>query len=389
MDLDIYSNDQEENSDELITTITGYRFTIEEDGQIRPILYIKPVKVNDVTIKSVRIGTWIAFDNLRPRVGNKVRVIPGSFVTNLELHTIATNAPLIGRPEVCPICGHDLHVNETGTTIRCVNEECDSIMLRRIFAYYRYCCLDTTIMFRHIVKLYLDGRIQSLRSIYVLDKGDYLKAGLGMIDAESIVNNVKKNRHIPVQNLLYSIMITYYPYDAVRLSSLVTNRKTWYITLMGLVETPYIKLKDKSSERLKEIHYKLVQEITNNMEDYKELSKEIEVILLPKKLSLTKYIFVIADLESFTKEYLSTMIKLNGGRVEFNFNRIVWADVDFIIGDVRYATDNLKKGVKYGTPTITEDEFRHLISTKLPDEPSLDKLELASKSMEQKLIVRK
>lgn len=89
MDLDIYNNEQEEN-DELITTITGYRFTIEEDGQIRPILYIKPVKVNDVTIKSVRVGTWIAFDNLRPRVGNKVRVIPGSFVTNLELYAVAT-----------------------------------------------------------------------------------------------------------------------------------------------------------------------------------------------------------------------------------------------------------------------------------------------------------
>ena len=388
MDLDIYNN-EEEGNDELITNITGYRFTIEEDGQIRPILYIKPVKVNDVTIKSVRVGTWIAFDNLKPRVGNKVRVVPGTFVNNLELHTVAVNAPLIGRPEVCPICGYDLQVNETGTTIRCVNEECDSIMLSRVFAYYRYCCLDTTIMFRHIVNLYLDGCIKSIRSIYVLSKGDYLRAGLGMADTDTVMDNVKNNRHIPVQNLIYSIMITYYPYDAVRLSSLVTNRKTWCITLMGLIETPYIKLKDKSGERLKEIHYKLVQEITNNMEEYKELSKEIEVILLPKKLSLTKYIFVIADLESFTKEYLSTMIKLNGGRVEFNFNRIVWADVDFIIGDVRYATDNLKKGVKYGTPMITEDEFRHLISTKLPDEPSLEKLELASKSMEQKLIVRK
>lgn len=388
MDLDIYNN-EEDNSEDLITTITGYTFTVEEDGQIRPILFIKPVQVNGMMIKTVKVGTWIAFDNLKPRIGNKVRVIPGSFVTNLELHSIAEYSSPIGRPEVCPLCEHDLQVNETKTMLRCVNEHCDSMMLRRVYAYYKYCCLVTTIAFRDVVKLYLNGFINSIRSIYSLTEDSYIRIGFSKESAKDIIKTVNSNRHIPVQNLIYAIMIAYYPYDAVRLSSLVTNRKTWYITLMGLVETPYIRLKDKSADRLKDLHYKLVQEITNNMEDYQELSKEIEVILLPKKLTLTKYIFVIADLESFTKEYLSTMIKLNGGRVEFNFNRIVWADVDFIIGDVQYATDNLKKGVKYGTPTITEDEFRYLISTKLPDEPSLEKLELASKSMEQKLIVRK
>nr|DAO50676.1 MAG TPA: DNA ligase [Caudoviricetes sp.] len=388
MDLDIYNN-EEANSEDLITTITGYTFTVEEDGQVRPILFIKPVQVNGVMVKTVKVGTWIAFDNLKPRIGNKVKVIPGSFVTNLELHSLAEYASPIGRPEVCPLCEQDLQTNETKTMLRCVNEHCDSMMLRRVYAYYKYCCLVTTITFRDVVKLYLNGFINSIRSIYSLTEDSYIRIGFSKESAKDIIKTVNSNRHIPVQNLIYAIMIAYYPYDAVRLSSLVTNRKTWYITLMGLVETPYIRLKDKSADRLKDLHYKLVQEITNNMEDYQELSKEIEVILLPKKLTLTKYIFVIADLESFTKEYLSTMIKLNGGRVEFNFNRIVWADVDFIIGDVQYATDNLKKGVKYGTPTITEDEFRYLISTKLPDEPSLEKLELASKSMEQKLIVRK
>lgn len=356
------------------TTIRGCTFTVLENGNIVPIIHFDPVSINNKHIKgSAIIASWAEFDRLRPHIGAKTGVYGNSTYANLIGAKPNSKNIKIERPTTCPICNGPVYTNETGTIIRCSNDDCGIHDIRRIYKYYMYCCLDLNIKFRHVIKLYLKNKVTCIPDIYKLSILDYLDIGIEKKDALRIVYNVDTNKEIPIQNLYYSIIGCCIPIQAIKLATLVTNEKDWVNPITVIKRTTYIakgyvkkgdgenEYKNKEDDKLTKIQNILNSELERHKSDYEYLNGIIKVILLPNKLPLCKATFVIANLTQTTKAYLETVIRLNDGSVEDNFKTIMWGRVDGIIGSLKPITNNIREGIGMNTSVLSETEFRAII----------------------------
>lgn len=353
------------------TTIRGCKYTILENGNIVPIIYFDPVIINKQKRESAMISSWAEFDRLRPHIGGKTFVYGNSRYINIVGPKPNSKNVKIERPTKCPICNSPVYQNETGTIIRCSNDDCGIHDIRRIYKYYMYCCLDLNIKFRYITKLYLKNKLRCIPDIYKLTIMDYLEVGVSKKDALRIIYNVETNKEIPIQNLYYSIIGCCIPLQAIRLASLVNNRKDWLNPITIIKKTNYIAKscandgnatsKNKEDEKLARVLNILNIELERHRDSYKYLSSIINVILLPNRLPLCKATFVIANLAQMTKVYLETVIRLNDGSVEDNFKTIIWGRVDGIIGNPKPINKNIQEGMDRNISVMSESEFRGIM----------------------------
>lgn len=357
------------------TTIRGCKYTVLENGNIVPILYFDPVIINKQKKESAMVSSWAEFDRLRPHIGAKTGIYGNSKYVNVIGARPNSKNIKIERPTNCPICNSPVYQNETGTIIRCTNDDCGIHDIRRIYRYYMCCCLDLNIKFRHIIKLYLKNKLKCIPDIYKLSILDYLDVGISKKDALRIVYNVETNKEIPIQNLYYSIIGCCIPIQAIKLASLVNNEKDWINPISVIKRTSYVGKgyvskgdgstvsRNKEDEKLTRTQNILNSELERHKDDYKYLSNIIKVVLLPNKLPLCKATFVIANLSQMTKAYLEAVIRLNDGSVEDNFKTIMWGRVDGIIGNIKPLNKNIEEGLRMDIPVISENEFRAIIPT--------------------------
>ena len=366
-----------------ITKITKCTFTILENGDVLPILYFDPVTIDGITRTSAMISSWLEFDRIAPRIGGVINISGSSdFISVYGIERVQKKGA-IERPDGCPICGKVLSVNDSGTIMRCMNEECGVHDMRRIFRYYMFCCLDLNIKFRHVITLYKLKDVKHIRDIYDLNKCDYMDIGIDEKTAIKIDNNVKTNIKVPIQSLYYSIMGCCLPVHAIKLSSLVTGDKEWYAPISVIKNTNFIATNEKGAgeEKLGLMQNVLNSELEKYLDKYEELADIIDVILLPNKLPLTGKAFVLAKLHQMSKRYAETVIRLNDGRVEDNFRKITWGRINFILGGYKFMEKykNIIDGLNRGVEQITEDEFRSLVDMKLakkdPEKPDSEKNE--------------
>lgn len=355
------------------TTIKGCRFTVLENGNIIPILYFDPVVINKQKRESARMSSWVEFDRLRPHIGGKAAIYGNGKYVNIIGPKSSSKNMKIERPTTCPICNSPVYQNETGTIIRCTNDDCGIHDIRRIHKYYMCCCLDLNIKFRHVTKLYLKNKLTCIPDIYKLSIVDYLDVGVSKKDALRIIYNVETNTEIPIQNLYYSIIGCCIPLQAIKLASLVNNEKNWTDPISVIKRTGYVGKgyvskgdgstvsKNKEDEKLTRTQNILNSELERHKNGYRDLNRIIKVILLPNRLPLCKATFVIANLSQMTKAYLEAVIRLNDGSVEDNFKTIIWGRVDGIIGNIKPLNKNIEEGLRMNVPVISESEFRAII----------------------------
>lgn len=357
-----------------ITKIRKCTFTILENGNVLPILYFDPIEISGITRTSAMISSWLEFDRLCPRIGSLVSVSGSTDFISVYSMERMSKKDTIERPDECPICSKPLWTNESGTIMRCINDECGLYDMCRIFRYYMFCCLDLNIKFRHIITLYKTDKLKHIKDIYDLTKDDYIRIGISENTAEKICNNVKTNLKIPIQTLYYSIMGSCLPVHAIKLSSLVTDKYEWYAPISVITNTNFIATNEKGAEedKLGLMQNVLNSELTKHSDEYEELADIIDVMLLPNKLPLTGKAFVLADLSRMSKRYAETVIRLNDGRVEDNFRKITWGRINFILGGYKFMEKykNIIDGLNRGVEQITEDEFRSLVDMKLAKKDS-------------------
>lgn len=358
------------------TFITKCKFTVLENGNIVPIICFNPIVIKNVKRESAMLSSWVEFDRLRPRIGDKAIIASTGKYINIIATKRSKEGETIPRPTKCPICQGAIVTNATETILRCSNEECGFHDIRRIYKYYMYCCLDLNIKFRHVIKLYKAGKLKCIPDIYNLDLVDYLDIDIDKKDALRIVYNVETNREIPLQNLYYSIIGCCIPIQAIKLATLVTNEKDWVNPITVIKKTRYITkgyvnkygietttIKNIEDDKLITIQNILNNELEKNKLGYSNLSRIIKIILVPVRLPLCKATFVTTNLVQTTKAYLETVIRLNDGSVEDNFNTIMWGRVDGIIGNLKPINKNIQEGINMGINIMSETEFRGIIPT--------------------------
>ena len=354
-----------------LTEVTDCKFIVMENGNILPVLYFDPVYIGHKRRSSALIGTWKAFDSIAPRIGDKILLVEKYNYVEVYPGEARSKKDGIKKPRACPICSSPIWYKDSGTIARCTNSKCGIHKMRRIYRYYLYCCLTGSMLqFNHITVLFSYKDVRYPADIYRLTYRDYMDIGIEEDKAKTIEECIIKNRVVPIQNLYYSIVDEATPAYAIKLGSLVTDRRMWMHPIEKLTKTKYVSeemaaVKSEESSKLLCMLKLLNEELETRMKHYVRLAKEISTYPLPNKLPLSVHTFVIGDLTNNSRSYIETMIKLNGGRVEVNFKKITWSNVNYVITDGKLNRKDIQEGIDHGTPTLTEAELLDTINKPL------------------------
>lgn len=363
-----------------LVTVKSYGYIMLENGNIVPILNVEP-EVKALTgrpIKAVPIYTWVEFNTIHPEIGNRLVIDVNNYgVTGIKNIDIEPNTLPLPIPKECPLCGAFLGHNpfkDNTLTIRCNNDLCEYWNIKRIQRYVTYCSLVVDFTYRDILKLYNTGIVKNIVDLYKLTTKDIVNnLEFNSETAKRIVNNIKQNVNIPIQNLIYAIKSDIDTKVAIKLSSLITDK--WYDGIKELSNNSYISIKDKKESMLKTIILMLNQHLEKVKNVYMELATIIKVTYLPVKQFLGGKLIVIDNLVNIPREYLETVIKLNGGRVDDNYISIVWNHVDYIISTGIETNERIIQAIKYGITKKSEDEFRTILDCKIANEPDINRNE--------------
>lgn len=369
-----------------IATINSYGYTVLENGNIVPLLNVVP-EVKTLTgrpIKAVPVLSWHEFSAIRPGLGDRLAIDVNNYgiigIKNLDAEFSTLTIP---APTECPLCGSALDgkpFKDIKRIIRCDNAQCGYWEIQRILRYVTYCSLVVDLTYRDILRLYNSGIVKNILDLYNLTSKDITKTlHFDAKTAEKIVNSIKQNTEIPIQNLIYSIAPTIDTKIAIKLGSAIIDK--WYNGIKSLTNNSYISRKDK----LENIVASMAFELSTYMEKVKDMHMKLDSIIkvtyLPVKQFLGGKLIVIGNLVNIPREYLETVIKLNGGRVDDNYKSIIWNNVSYIISTGVETNENIIQAMDYGVLRISEDEFRTMLDCKIANEPDINRMNFIKHSI--------
>ena len=351
-------------SSEIVKTkILGYKYTITEYGCVYTNIKIEPVVINGKIITNIPLRNNMDFNKLRPKVNDVLEIKVGSFIPEFINTNTGIRDPKhtpIYIPDKCPICNSALSKNLTGTVMRCINPQCNRVMLRQVYNYFKYCCFDQDLQFYHIYSLYARKIIKNLASVYKIMVNDYVDIGFTFEEAKTIFNNIQEHKEIPLQNLYYSLEPEIATNNAIRLASLKNDTDKWY-TQINKIESNMFIDNDKNNISLDNAKVLLNKDLRKNILIYKELDTHINVQPVTSRLTLSNRRYVIDSAGWFKKDFLKILIRLNGGEVVNGVSKIPWSKVNYIISDTPYLRSEYMPGKNFGIPIVSiEDVLNEL-----------------------------
>lgn len=120
-----------------ITTFRGYSYTIGQDGVITPMIHYDPVEFYGAIHDKSTGHSYERFKKLSLRKGDLLEV---EYVNDVmpyvskpdNSHNASNPNPLEEFISICPSCGNQLKISESGKSVLCDNIECPERNLRRI-----------------------------------------------------------------------------------------------------------------------------------------------------------------------------------------------------------------------------------------------------------------
>ena len=361
--------------------INGYNLVVNEKGNIIPLLDV--VLTNGTEHMFIPIHSWYEVDVLQPRIGNVIKLNIGKYNTDVLPHFTNDKAEVIQRPSICPICSSDVKINKdtSNTSYTCSNSDCGYFDVIRLLRYLQYCCLCPDFTYLNVYKLYTSKVLCKLEDVYKLTVNDLVRIGFTKTESNDIINSIKKNREIPIQNLYYALLPESKPAQALRIASLVKNM--WHDPIKEVFTTGILPTRLVNNGMVFTLVNMFNKYVIKNRKELLALSDHITVTNSVKtvKPSLANRTFVIGNTVSLKSYYIKTMIKLNGGNVEENFATTMYWFIDFAITEGIEANKNVNNAINFGALPITVDELRILINTPMGNEPSVEELEKTKRNL--------
>lgn len=246
-------------------------------GKVSFTAKVKPVKINNKTIKSISLGSGARFDELKLAPYDEV-LIQYDIVPYLTLDNTCqrSNLPVIPKITHCPDCGAELVEDPE---LSCVNENCPSRVIGKI---YNYCAKMNIegIGEETIATLYHQGLVSKISDIYTLKDKTHLLKAIDRFGDKSIKNLLKSIDKINTASpdlFLGSLGIP----SCGRRVFLKVLEKVPYEDLIlgkGLLDIEIAGIGEKTK-------YKILEGLENNYDEIKEISKYI-TIKIPTKAKL-------------------------------------------------------------------------------------------------------
>lgn len=179
---------------ETLAIIEDVDMSVGNLGSITPVAKVKPVKVNNVTVKSIGLGSVGRYRELGGLAVDDIVIISHGVIPYLEkIHSRSGKKPK-QLPEKCEKCKAPLALSGRGNGLTCINENCPLREVGRLTSFCSKLKIEG-ISYKTVERLYDAGIISDLVSLTLIDSREVeitILPGMGSISATNIIHEVQR-----------------------------------------------------------------------------------------------------------------------------------------------------------------------------------------------------
>ena len=350
--------------EERTTVLQDIKVHVGATGAATPWAQLEPVFVGGVTIGTATLHNEDEVARKDLRIGDTVIVRRAGDVIPEVV------GPVVGKrtgkekkfrmPKKCPSCKHDLVRPEGEAVYRCMNVECPSQRIERLFRFAGRGAMDIEgFGYKTIMQFVELGWLRDVGDIYYLEPGPILELeSWGDISVNNLMASIEKSKKRPLGNLLFGLTI---PHVGGKVAHDIAREA-------GSID----RLKEMSAEEITEMEGVgpvMAASIAaffsdeRNLEVIDKLKRAgVDPHEAPKRLDgplLGKTFVVTGTLQTFTRDGVTKAIEGAGGKVAGSVSK----KTDFVVLGENPGGSKFNKAQELGTPTIDEAELTKMLES--------------------------
>jgi len=345
------------------TRILDIKVQTGRTGAVTPIAYLKPVKVEGVTISKATLHNADQIKRLEVKIGDTViveragDVIPAVAKVLKELRTGKEKAFVF--PETCAQCNTKLVRPANEIVWRCSNPDCPARKKEFLYHFVSRKAFNVDGLGPKIIdQLVSESLVSGAAELFNLKEGDLVPLErFAEKSAKNIISAIEKSKKISLERFIYSLGIRHVGEEtALDLAGHFGSVENLQQALQAELEN----IPDIGPETARAIYSWFQQK--NNRLFISDLLKAGVRIINPKKYPKSKKLqsltFVLTgSLESLTREQARDKIRSLGGQITGSVSE----KTDYLVVG-KEPGSKLEKARRLGVKTISERELLDLLA---------------------------
>ena len=350
--------------EERTTVLRDIHVHVGATGAATPWAQLEPVFVGGVTIGTATLHNEDEVHRKDVRIGDTVIVRRAGDVIPEVV------GPVVGKrtgkekrfkmPKKCPSCGHELVRPEGEAVTRCVNVDCPSQRIERLFRFAARGAMDIEGLGYKTIMQFVDlGWLRDVGDIYYLDPEPILELeSWGEISVNNLMASIEKSKARPLGNLLFGLTIPHVggkvAHDLAREVGSIDRLRAMSVEEItdmegiGPVVAASIAAFFADGRNLE-----VLDKLKEAGVDPHEAPKRMDGPLLGKTFVVT------GTLQSFTRDGVTKAITEAGGKVAGSVSK----KTDFVVLGENPGGSKFNKAQELGTPTIDEAELAKMLES--------------------------
>lgn len=191
-----------------IAKILAVDWQVGRTGKLTPMARISPTKLAGSTISNITLHNCADMQVKGVQINDDVVICKGGDIIPvvMKVHKVNPDSTPIVLPEVCPSCGMDVNMSDTGVNLECKNELCPARMQERILHYLRTLGVDN-VGDGTVAKFVTSGLVKDLPDLYFLDHEAVTQLLGSPKMAEKVMVGILSVNQIPLATFLASLGI--------------------------------------------------------------------------------------------------------------------------------------------------------------------------------------
>ncbi len=371
------------------SVIRDIDFQVGKLGTITPRAVMDPVLLSGTTVRHATLHNFDQVDRLDVRVGDTVIVEKAGEIIPQVIRVVKEKRPKgakpLARPTKCPVCKGEVHREEGGVYIRCINPTCPAQLKERLTHFAGRDQMDIDGLGEVMVTKMVDKQdpktgkawLESYADIYELPKrrDEIVKLEIeqerktddggvkttlvqfGEKRTEKLLAGVEKSKKQPLSRLLAALNI---PHVGSATAELLADHFGEMNALMAASEVELMEIEGIGPELAASIRHFFHTDAGSKV--IERLAAAGVNMTQPRRARAGsgplagKTVVVTGTLEGYSRKEIQDLIKQLGGKVAGSVSK----KTDLVIHGESPGS-KLDKAKELGVRTVDEAEFRKLI----------------------------
>lgn len=352
------------------TILREIEWSMGRTGQLTPVAIFDPIDLDGTVVTRASVHNLSYIKEYDLHIGDRIKVYKANMIIPQILANLSAedrNPIGVHYPEVCPVCGGGIRVEQVNDTesVYCDNPHCSGKKLGKFVHYVSKPAMNIDGLSEATLEKFINnGWLTDFTDLYHLDrfsKEIMRMDGFGKRSYEKLMNAIEVSRTTTLVRLLISLGIPYIGKTASKaISSYCGGDPSKFMELVN-TNFNWIQLEDFGdvmSNSLKnwfddDDNFKLFHCILGHLDIQIETNSALPVVDNPFN---GKIVVATGSLQNFTRDGIGKKLEELGAKVASSVSK----KTDYVIAGEK-AGSKLAKANELGITVLTEADFIQMI----------------------------